>query len=75
MLIIGQIKIRVEREKHAFRRFKGTNVCWVLFNMYLIDPYVYEETLTGQGYLTIFGNELLGLMEVIPLNERQALVW
>lgn len=56
-------------ETHFQHRFSVNIWCGVLNNL-LIGPFVFQEHLTSERYLFFLQNELPGLMEDVPLQNR-----
>lgn len=56
-------------ETHFQYRFSVNIWCGVLNNL-LIGPFVFQERLTSEHYLNFLQNDLSGLMEDVPLQNR-----
>jgi hypothetical protein len=56
-------------ETHFQHRFSVNIWCGVLNNL-LIGPFAFQERLTSEHYLNFLQNELPGLMEDVPLQNR-----
>lgn len=58
-----------------FQTTWGINVWCGLFNGSIIGPYFFNENLNGLRYLHFLENDLIQLMEDIPIAERQGIWW
>ena len=62
---------RTRNNQHVF----GINVWCGIIGEILIGPYFYEGTLTGNRYLSFLQDTLPGLLENVPLNIRNDMIF
>lgn len=58
-----------------FQHIWGVNVWCGIIDGYLIGPYFYQGTLTGERYLQFLRESLPELLEEVPLNLRNSLIF
>lgn len=64
-----------EMRERNFQYKWGINVWCGIVGSHLVGPYFYQENLTADRYLNFLTNELYGLLEDVPLQIRQNLVF